>query len=266
MSTFLRSWPLGVNVIVEMFNAQLSHVQFEFDIKQLTSGLMTVFRGPHVINHICFVFTRWFDQRPEGKHLLMTRLRTTLSDFLKSFLGCDLQLPEIPFFFVDSPMWRTDSETASEFARLRQHIASLPALSTEDVADSIFPSYISEKQTRDGIEVKRSFINSCRIQEFQNQWPERRIDYNGNEGFTDWQASFTYTQRRHQKQKKETRKQCTKTWQVPICHMDHCGDLRCLGSPKPEPPGLIGHIIVREVEKQERIITTDRKASATGDP
>jgi hypothetical protein len=135
MAEFFQDVEEGVNAFAIVMNAQAA--RFDQQLQKMLKIANRFFNDPNFWNHVCIVFTRAYPMQPIEKPRMEGRFRqeiiNLIGDCLRERQRVLEREPTLPVFFVDSPRWQTDTETAAQLEVMREFIDRLRPLSTRCV-------------------------------------------------------------------------------------------------------------------------------------
>jgi hypothetical protein len=101
--------------------------------------------------------------------------------------------PSSPVYFVDSPLWQTDSQTAGDLAAMHGFICRIVVpLRTRNRLLSYSPMWQIEKATRNDVPIREKIEGDKRIRTWADQEREKRISHDGGDMFdTEWRTIQT---------------------------------------------------------------------------
>jgi hypothetical protein len=122
--------------------------------------------------------------------------------------------PQLPVFFVDSPNWRTDRDTADELTALHAFICKMDPLPTHDVVAPDVRYLRIEPETRTNILVNTEIVrgegeSQERIETYEDQEREKRTAYDGQTiTYSDWRGTRRWEVRARSSMRREEETEC----------------------------------------------------------
>jgi hypothetical protein len=145
-------------------------------------------------------------------------------------IGNEQQDPQLPVFFVNSPEWRTDSDTQREISEFHQFASNLNPLPTANVSCVNIHFWRITMETRNDILIDTRYEGSTRVQVYEDQQRERRIGYDGRTiTYGDWTATRRWDVVSSSSVQNETRTKCVRENRTPVFRTERCGPRRVLG-------------------------------------
>jgi GTP-binding protein EngB required for normal cell division len=193
MVSFLKDWDHGVNVFVIVINVHAD--KFDQGTRKLIKLIHQFFNNPRFWDQVCIIFTKCFHGIPINKEVKKTRYREEVLKLVRECQGADATRPQLPVFFIDSPMWRTDQDTADELTALHAFVCKMDPLPTHDVIAPDVRYLRIERENRAKILVNTEIIGDEnegqeRIETYEDQEREKRTAYDGKTvTYSDWKGT-----------------------------------------------------------------------------
>jgi predicted GTPase len=133
MAQFFQDLQGGVNAFAIVLNFQSP--RFEQMTQKMLKIANAFFDEPRFWDHVCIVFTKVYPKSKVDKLSLAEAFHREVIGLIRRHLGQHVleKEPKLPKFFVDSPEWQTDTDTATQLQEMHKFIASLVPLSTHGV-------------------------------------------------------------------------------------------------------------------------------------
>jgi hypothetical protein len=192
MVEFLKSWDDGVNVFAIVVNVRAP--RFDQGTQKLVKLVNQFFNNPQFWNQVCIVFTNCYPSVPFNKEVKKNRYREEVCKLIRECQGSAATEPQLPVFFVDSPSWRTDQNTADELTALHAFVCQKDALPTHHVVAPDVSYLAIHREERREILVDTEILgpkdgDQSRVQTYEDQVREKRTAYNGGITYSDWTAT-----------------------------------------------------------------------------
>jgi hypothetical protein len=226
MVGFLKSWPHGVNAFALVINGQST--RFDQGTQKLVKILDSFFNDSTFWNHVCIVFTKWFPGMPSSKKETMrTRYRQEVLQLVRQLIGNGNQDPQLPVFFVNSPEWRTETDTQREIDEFHRFASNLNALPTTSVSCVNIHFWRVMMETRKEILTDTRYEGDTRIQVYEDQQREERIAYDGRTiTYGDWTATRRWDIKKSSSVETETQTRTIRENRKQVFRTEPCGRRR----------------------------------------
>jgi hypothetical protein len=193
LALYLREWPKGVNGVCVILNGQCD--RFSQGIKDIFQWAYDTFAVKEVLDHICIVFTHWYDWiPPPNREKKCMAYRARVQQFLGQISGV-ATVPVIPMFFVDS-LSDTSAETRENVVQFHSWLVSRRPLSTVDVHEAPLRDEIEDEKV-----MKRFKCHlftgppddESRVTIYEDLVRQRITPHNGDPvRFDEWKVLRTY--------------------------------------------------------------------------
>jgi hypothetical protein len=146
------------------------------------------------------------------KEVKQEKSRRAVYGLIRECQGSAATEPELPVFFMDSPNWRTDQNTADELTALQAFVCQKDALPTHDVVAPDVRYLRIEPEEQKNILVDTQILGPTdgdqeRIQTYEDRVREKRTAYDGVEiTYSEWTATRRWTVRAKSTVRREERK------------------------------------------------------------
>jgi hypothetical protein len=259
MVQFLKEYKAGVNVVALVLNGQSPRVTT--GTARLVRLLDVFFNNSQFWHQVCIVFTRCFAGVKVNKDLKRTKYRDIIRELAVKCGGQTLGNIPLPVYFVDSPAWETDWETAQELAALHAFVVQCPPLPTEYLVVPNPHWYKIETQTKEeplkSERIETVGDGAVRIVTFQVQEREWRTAYDGTRTCTEWKTTKEWEERESLTCVPETVRAVTATHTTDVFE-ERKGEPVFFGlfGPQPTYQECVGSNVRTHFERRHRTKTT----------